>query len=157
MIRIRSARREDCEAVARMVQDLAGLFGVRSGTTGDILQHEAFGPRPTLAILVAENETTQALLGYAIWQDMFSTYRGARGIFIVDLYVAPAHRGEGIGALLLAQAARQASSQGASFMRLDVEAENESAARFYARLGFVEKSYRCFILDEPPFSALAAT
>ena len=105
VVTVRPARPADCRAVAAMVVELAALFGVASGTTAEGLANEAFGPRPTIEILVAASGDT--LVGYLLHQDCYSTYRGANGLFVVDLFVAPDRRGQGIGEALIGAAARR--------------------------------------------------
>jgi ribosomal protein S18 acetylase RimI-like enzyme len=150
---IRPATLADCDAVAGMVQDLARLADVQSGTTGAILAAEAFGPRPTIALLIAEGETGP--LGCLVHQDTFSTWRGTNGVFVVDIYVKPGHRGRGIGVALMRAAAQAGRARGARFMRLDVDTDNRDAQRLYRRLGFTRVDHQFQILDEPALSRLA--
>jgi ribosomal protein S18 acetylase RimI-like enzyme len=150
---IRPATSADCDSVAAMVQDLAALAHVVSGTTGDRLRQEAFGERPTLAMLVADESSR--LVGCLVHQDTFSTWRGANGVFLVDLYVAPSERGRGIGVALLKEAARLGIEKGARFMRLDVEPDNLGALRLYERIGFRTVDHVFKVLDEAAMIALA--
>jgi ribosomal protein S18 acetylase RimI-like enzyme len=150
---VRTARPQDCEAVAAMVRDLASLARVVSGTTAEILRREAFGSRPTIAILVAEEEAR--LIGCLVHQDTFSTWRGANGVFVVDFYVRPQQRGRGIGLALIKEAARLGHHKGARFMRLDVERDNEAALRLYDRLGFRTADHLFKVMDEPAMLSLA--
>ncbi|QEN88366.1 GNAT family N-acetyltransferase [Labrys sp. KNU-23] len=150
-MRIRPATPQDCDAVAAMVGELAALFGVKAGTTGDILRAEACGEAPRIGIVVAEAAEGE-LAGYLVHQDSFSTWRGANGIFVVDLYVAPQWRNDRIGIRLLAEAARRGHRRGARFMRLDLDAGNEAGLRFYRRHGFRTLDHdRFLVLDEPGF------
>ncbi len=152
---IRPAEPRDCEAVSDMVIDLAALFGVRSCTTPDALRKEAFGPRPTIGMVVAETPDG-ALAGYLVHQDTFSTWRGANGVFVVDLFVRPQWRNNGIGIRLMAEAARQGRAKGARFMRLDINEDNAAGLRFYERHGFRPLEHERFlVLDEAGFRALA--
>jgi ribosomal protein S18 acetylase RimI-like enzyme len=152
-VRIRDATPDDCDRVAAMVQELARLAGVAAGTTAAILRREAFGERPTIAILVAEEQA--GLAGCLIHQDTFSTWRGANGVFVVDFFVREDRRGEGIGHALIAEAARRGHSRGACFMRLDVERHNEAALRLYERLGFHEVDHSFQMLEEEAMHGLA--
>ncbi|MDT3378715.1 GNAT family N-acetyltransferase [Labrys neptuniae] len=150
-MRIRPATPEDCDAIAAMVGELAALFGVAAGTTGDILRAEAFGAVPRIGIAVAE-ASQGVLAGYLVHQDSFSTWRGANGVFVVDLYVAPQWRNDRIGIRLLAEVARRGRQRGARFMRLDLDAGNEAGLRFYRRHGFRTLDHdRFLVLDEPGF------
>jgi ribosomal protein S18 acetylase RimI-like enzyme len=83
----------------------------------------------------------------------FSTWRGAKGLYVVDLFVEEAQRGRGLGHALLRESARRAAAKGARFLKLEVDRWNDGAARFYGRLGFAHKeSERLFILDDAAFS-----
>ncbi|WP_413990212.1 N-acetyltransferase family protein [Labrys okinawensis] len=154
-MRIRPAKPEDCEVVADMVVDLAALFGVTAGITAEGLRVEAFGARPTISLLVAE-APDGALAGYLVHQDTYSTWRGANGVFVVDLFVRPQWRNDGIGIRLMAEAARRGVAKGARFMRLDINEDNEGGKRFYERYGFRPLDHERFmVLDEPGLRALA--
>lgn len=148
---IRPAAPGDCDAVAAMVAELAAMFGVRAGTTGDVLRAEAFGARPTIGVVVAE-AAEGALAGYLVHQDSFSTWRGTNGVFVIDLYVQPRWRNDRLGIRLLAEAARRGRERGARFMRLDLDAGNEAGLRFYRRHGFRTLDHdRFLVLDEAGF------
>jgi GNAT superfamily N-acetyltransferase len=150
---IRPARPADCDSVTAMVRDLASHAGVKSGTTPETLMREAFGARPTISILVVEEEGR--LIGFLIHQDTFSAWRGQNGLFVADFYIEPDHRGRGIGRKLIAEAARIGWDRGARFLRLDLEDGNEAARRLYARLGFRDIDLRILALDEAPMARLA--
>jgi ribosomal protein S18 acetylase RimI-like enzyme len=152
-VKVRPGRPEDCAGIAAMVQDLARIAHVEAGVTGEILAHEAFGPRPTIALLVAEDDGN--LLGCLVHQDTFSTWRGANGVFVVDLFVREGQRGRGIGVDLMRAVARFGIERGARFMRLDVEAGNDGAIRFYRRLGFRHVEHRFEVMEAAAMLRLA--
>jgi GNAT superfamily N-acetyltransferase len=54
-----------------------------------------------------------------------------------DLRVAPARRGQGVGAALFAAAARWAAARGARWLVVETQTVNVAACRFYARHGCV--------------------
>ncbi|HMB60532.1 MAG TPA: GNAT family N-acetyltransferase, partial [Xanthomonadales bacterium] len=60
---------------------------------------------------------------------------GRRGVYVQDLYVAPSERGTGLGRKLMAETARVAAEQGATYLRLSVDRSNESAQAFYNGIG----------------------
>ena len=77
--------------------------------------------------------------GAALAAPLFSTTRGAAGIYVSDLWVAPEARGTGLGRHLLAHAARFAADRwGARFLKLSVYGETDAALAFYHRLGFAD-------------------
>ena len=56
--------------------------------------------------------------------------------------VVPAHRGRGLGDLLLEELLRLAADGGAEAVMLEVRADNVAARRLYERHGFEEVSVR---------------
>jgi GNAT superfamily N-acetyltransferase len=103
----------------------AGLDALRAGLTGEI--PAAFG------LLALEDD----LIGAALFGPMFSTVRGAAGVYVSDLWVTEAARGKGLGRALLSQVARRAGTLWrAEWMMLAVYAHTPASRRFYERLGF---------------------
>ena len=79
----------------------------------------------------------------------FSTWRGAKGLYIVDLFVSGRARNRGVGLELLKESARRAMARGARFIKLEVDHVNDGAARFYERLGFARRDEdQLFVLEE---------
>jgi GNAT superfamily N-acetyltransferase len=70
-------------------------------------------------------------VGFALWFPTFSTFRGAPGLWLEDLYVRPEHRAQGHGRALLA-ALRDCTDQRIEWSVLDW---NELARGFYRNLG----------------------
>ena len=58
--------------------------------------------------------------------------------FIKDLAVAPAYRGQGVGAALMQHAFSLFAARGAPYVDLKVGVDEEPARRLYARLGMAE-------------------
>jgi len=148
MADIRPARPADCPAIVSHVNGLARDIGVdvRPQVTAEGLQKHGFGDNPLLLLWVAESEGR--IVGSTVANFMYSTWRGAAGIYVADLYVEPAARGGGIGERLLRGLVREAWGKGARFIRLDVDVRNEGAARFYARAGFHEHTDDRFFMLE---------
>ncbi|WP_125707334.1 GNAT family N-acetyltransferase [Lacticaseibacillus porcinae] len=60
--------------------------------------------------------------------------------FVIDLYVAPTARQQGIGRALLAKATDWTRDHDGEFIQLNVLGEDTGARKFYQRLGFVPAS-----------------
>lgn len=98
--------------------------------------HDAlFGPAPAVYAHVAELDGE--VVGFALWFLSFSTWLGRHGIYLEDLYVRPAVRGQGIGRSLLATLARLAVERGYGRLEWSVLDWNEPALGFYRSLGAV--------------------
>lgn len=94
-----------------------------------------FGPAPKVFALIAE-EAGHAV-GVAIWFVSFSTWTGQHGIYLEDLFVRPAHRGNGHGRALLAALAGIAVDRGYRRLEWAVLDWNTPATGFYAALGAI--------------------
>ncbi|MBA3672743.1 MAG: GNAT family N-acetyltransferase [Gemmatimonadaceae bacterium] len=87
-------------------------------------------------VLVAEHRG--AVIGYsyaALEEQDWMVLRGPAGM-IYDILVDPAHRGGGMGRLLLDATITELEMRGAPRVVLSTAARNESAQRLFARTGF---------------------
>ncbi|MCB1377059.1 MAG: GNAT family N-acetyltransferase [Alphaproteobacteria bacterium] len=151
---IRPMRDGEADSIADMVRGLADHIGtgIVPKLTGDILRQS----RDLVDVVVADRDGH--LLGACLGLLTFSTWRGARGLYVVDLFVDPGERGRNVGLELLRESARRASRRGASFIKLEVDEDNTGAERFYARLGFHKKTDdRLHILEQDDLQTLIAT
>jgi GNAT superfamily N-acetyltransferase len=96
-------------------------------------------------------------VGYALFFHNFSTFRGAPGLYLEDLFVEPSWRGRGFGRRLLTHLAAIAVERGCHRMEWSVLDWNESAIAFYRRAGAcLLDDWRIFRLAGDPLRALAA-
>ena len=147
---VRPMQPEEAKAVAAMVRGLAEHIGTSfvPKLTGEKLNaaHEL------IDVVVAEDDGK--LLGACLGLMTFSTWRGAPGLYVVDLFVLPEARGKNIGLGLLRCSARRFARRGAQFIKLEVDETNPGAERFYARLGFTKKTEdRLHILEQDDLMA----
>ena len=94
-----------------------------------------FGPRPYAEVVFACLDGTP--VGFALFFHNFSTFLGKPGIYLEDLFVRPAARGQGVGRALLAWLARTALERGCGRLDWAVLAWNEPSIGFYRSLGAV--------------------
>jgi GNAT superfamily N-acetyltransferase len=76
-------------------------------------------------------------VGFALFYQNLSTFRGCRGMYLEDLYVRPEHRGRGIGKQLLRRLAAVAQDRGWGMLEWRVLDWNTPAIDFYRSLGAV--------------------
>lgn len=92
---------------------------------------------PAIYAFLAERAGKPA--GVIVFFMTYSTWYGAPGVYVQDLFVAKASRGEGVGKLLLAAAARWSAARGATHLKLSVDADNQPAQAFYESTGFTHR------------------
>ena len=78
--------------------------------------------------------------GFALFFHNYSTFLARPGIYLEDLFVAPAFRSRGIGKALLLHLARLANERGYGRVEWSVLDWNEPAIGFYRSLGAVPMS-----------------
>jgi GNAT superfamily N-acetyltransferase len=104
--------------------------------TEEGLREALFGPRPIVEVLIAFSGGQP--VGFALYFLTFSTFRGRPGLFLEDLFVEPAYRGQKIGTALLAALAKVARERGCFRLEWWVLKWNQPAIDFYKRLGAAE-------------------
>jgi ribosomal protein S18 acetylase RimI-like enzyme len=89
---------------------------------------------PGCLVLLAGRGTDA--VGLAVCFPGFSTFRARPILNIHDLAVLPAHRGQGVGTMLLAAVEAEARRRGCCKLTLEVRGDNPPARSLYARCGF---------------------
>lgn len=136
-IRIESARESDVALILTFVRELAEYE--RSAhevvATKENLLESLFGERKAAEAVIAY--VGERAAGMALFFHNFSTWKGVRGLYLEDLYVRPELRGRGVGRALLVHLARLARERDCARFEWSVLDWNESAIRFYEKLGAV--------------------
>lgn len=90
------------------------------------------------AYLLGAGETPD---GYALISEKFSHEAGGLELWVEELYLKEAARGKGLGSEFFRFLLETAKKEGISRVRLEVEPDNDRAAKLYARLGFLPLPY----------------
>lgn len=132
---IRPAEPRDVPTIVGLIRELAEYERLlhEAQATPDDLHTALFGSRPAAEALVAD--TAGSLVGFALFFASFSTFVGKPGIYLEDIYVQPAHRGQGIGKALLRRIASLVVERGYGRLEWSVLDWNEPALAFYRSLG----------------------
>ena len=148
---IRPMREDDAPNVVAMVHGLARDTG--SDVVPKLTPESLIAARDLIDVTIAEDDG--GILGACLTLLTYSTWRDAKGLYVVDLFIDGKARNRGIGLKLLREAGRRGRAKGARFIKLEVYHTNEGAARFYERLGFVRNDKdRLFVLEENRVTAL---
>ena len=132
---IRPATADDTATIAALIRGLAEYERLAQYVTldEDRLREHLFGPRPYAEVLLAEE--AGAVVGFALFFHIFSTFRGQPGVYLEDLFVRPEFRGQGHGKALLKALARLTVERGCGRLDWAVLDWNQPAMGFYRALG----------------------
>lgn len=134
-VMIRTATAADAALILAFVHELAEYERLPHAVvaTEASIAEALFGPKAVAEALIAQMEAGP--VGYAIFFANFSTFLGRAGIYLEDLYVRPAMRGQGIGKRLFAEVAKRAAERGCQRLDWSVLDWNEPSIQFYRSLG----------------------
>mgnify|MGYP003576259408 CR=1 FL=1 len=132
---LRPAEPRDVPALVGLIGELAEFERLTHllQVTPETLAPHLFGERPVAEAMVAEADGQ--VVAFALFFTNFSTFLAQPGLYLEDLYVRPAWRGQGIGEALLLRLARLAADRGHGRFEWCVLDWNEGAIRFYERMG----------------------
>ena len=123
-----------------MLLELGASDGVADiRTTPDALRAALAGPSP----LVVAHFITQdgQVAGFTLHSWKWGTFTGVRDLYLNALYVAPAHRRQGVARQAMAELARIAVAAGCSRIEWLTVAAKADTARFYAAIGSTQASH----------------
>ncbi|WP_040320507.1 GNAT family N-acetyltransferase [Aeromicrobium marinum] len=154
---VRPARTDDVPRIHALVHELAAYEREPDSctVTVDQLRTALFGDAPALFAHVAVVDDD--VVGTAIWFLNYSTWDGAHGIYLEDLFVRPDVRGRGAGRDLLATLARLCAARGYSRLTWSVLDWNAPSIAFYESLGARPMDgWSTYRLSGPALAALGA-
>jgi [ribosomal protein S18]-alanine N-acetyltransferase len=131
--------------------DLSWIGGIERSAFGDPWSERSFSEmldHPAAIFLVATDDISGVACGYSI------TIAVADEAEILNLAVAEARRGQGIGGLLLDAALDEAVGRGAETVFLEVRESNQAARALYHSRGFTERFRRTGYYRNPVEDAL---
>jgi GNAT superfamily N-acetyltransferase len=132
---IREAEPRDVAQLLELFRELAVYEHLDQGLVAseERIARALFGERPAAQALIAQRG--QEIAGYAVFFPTFSTFLGAQGIWLEDLFVRPQHRKAGVGRALMAAVAARVRERGGERLEWAALDWNELALGFYTRLG----------------------
>jgi GNAT superfamily N-acetyltransferase len=155
-IEIRPAGAHELAEILAFIRELAAYERLEDqvvATAAD-LKAALFGARPYAEVVFACS--AGAPVGFALFFHNFSTFLGKPGIYLEDLFVRPAMRGQGVGKALLAWLARTALERGCARLDWAVLDWNTPSIEFYRSLGAVAlEEWTTFRLSGAPLERLA--
>jgi len=134
---IREATEADVPLIMQFIRDLAVFEKLEDKVVANEagLRQTLFGNPRFAEVVFASIDGMEA--GFALFFHNYSTFLGAPGIYLEDLFVRPEFRGRGIGKALLAHLAKLAIERGCGRVEWAVLKWNTAAIDFYKSLGAV--------------------
>ena len=132
MVHIRRAKPQDVGRILELVRELALYERAPKEVTVDEAHflESGFGPQPVWWAFVAEVD--HVIVGFALYYIRYSTWKGQR-MYLEDLLVTEAARGQGIGAQLMDALIEEAKMKGFGAIVWQVLEWNEPAINFYKK------------------------
>lgn len=134
--RIRAASAGDAATILRFIRELADYENALDevAATEETVAASLFGEGSVTRAVICETEEGEPA-GSAVFFKTYSTWQAKNGLYLEDLYVTPAHRGAGVGRMLLRHLARIAVGEGCGRFEWSVLDWNAPAIRVYEALG----------------------
>ncbi len=132
---VRAAGPQDAPVLLELFRELAAYERMEQEVraTEDGLYAALFAQRPVAEALIAERGSQIA--GSALFVPPFSSFRTSQGVWLEDLFVRPACRGEGVGRALLSAVAARVRERGGERLEWAALDWNELALGFYRGIG----------------------
>lgn len=134
--RIRPAVAADAAIILRFIRELADYENAMHevAATEESVASSLFGEGSISRAAICETVDGDPA-GSAHWFKTYSTWQSKNGLYLEDLYVTPAHRGGGVGKMLLRHLARTAIEESCGRFEWSVLDWNEPAIRVYDAIG----------------------
>ncbi|MBO6938993.1 MAG: GNAT family N-acetyltransferase [Deltaproteobacteria bacterium] len=155
---IRAANPGDAPTILRFIQELADYEKEPDAVevTADVLRAQMESERAPFECLIAEEGGEP--VGFALFFQTYSTWRGKPGLWLEDLYVTPAARGNGHGAALFKRLGQLCIERDYARLELCALDWNEPALAFYRSWNATPMSeWTTWRLDGEALQRLAAS
>ena len=134
-MQIRQATPSDAQTIHDMIVALATFEREPDAVEVTVVQlaEQLAETSPPFECIIASSAGQD--VGFALYFYNYSTWRGARGLYLEDLFVLPECRGRGYGKQLMTHLARRAVDRGCARMEWAVLDWNRDAMDFYESIG----------------------
>jgi L-amino acid N-acyltransferase YncA len=101
MYSLREGQKSDLPRVLELIKELALYEKAPEQVTNTLerMEKEGFGPQPVYGFFVCVKDSSQELIGIAVYYYRYSTWKGKR-LYLEDIVVTETERGNGAGKLL---------------------------------------------------------
>lgn len=132
---IQPATAADVPSILALIRELAEFerLSHECVATEEGLRETLFGTNPVAQVVIGR--LGAEVVGFALFFPNYSTFLGKPGLYLEDLFVRPAHRGQGYGEQLLRHLAGICIERNYGRLEWSVLDWNQRAISFYKSLG----------------------
>ncbi|QDH78263.1 GNAT family N-acetyltransferase [Echinicola soli] len=132
MYTIREGKIEDLPRIFELIEELALYEKAPEEVTNTVamMEKDGFGPNPVYGFFVLEKDSSQEIIGTAIYYYRYSTWKGKR-LYLEDYIVTEKERGKGAGKLLFERVMKKSIEENCTGMMWQVLDWNDPAINFY--------------------------
>lgn len=146
MLTVRPVTEDDLPALAELFAEMDRFYGATDVEPAEERQRQiramVFRNQPAAYVLVAYDDTQ--LVGFAAYSFLWPAVGLTASLFLKELYVAEAVRGNGVGKALMQALFQVAADTGCSRVEWMTEQNNTAAQRFYEQLGVKANTEKVF-------------
>lgn len=146
-MKIRSAVPRDASDLVQLLNEVDAFYGDKVDESADCrkmaVESALFADPPMARALVAE-ATDGRLVGLASYSFLWPATGSTASLYLKELFVSQAQRGEGLGRLMFNELCRVAIDLGLSRVELTTDRSNQDAQQFYNRMGLTAHDGKIF-------------
>ena len=143
---VTQAEPADVRALADIAEEMDRFYGAAKVEPAEIrmrqISEALFHDPPSAYALLAWNNNR--LIGFASYSFLWPAVGLTRSLYLKELYVSEAARGQGIGKLLMQHLYNIAAKQGCSRVEWTTDRDNLDAQGFYSQLGVPVQASKLF-------------
>jgi len=131
---LREGQKSDLPRVLELINELALYEKAPEQVTNTLerMEKEGFGPQPVYGFFVCVKDSSQEIIGIAVYYYRYSTWKGKR-LYLEDIVVTESERGNGAGKLLFDRVMAKSLEEECSGMMWQVLDWNAPAINFYKK------------------------
>ena len=149
MHNIRSSEKKDINALCDLLRNyMKEALSCEWGGSAPIFERDGFGKEFSSVLAESPNGT---IIGFGLWRPSYDIHHCISGGELMELYVKPKYRGQGIALSLIVFIAKQVQTNGGHYLRGGA-LSNPQVEHFYDRLAVIfpetmynigGRSFRC--------------